>query len=154
MLCPDKQLVGPPLPAVPVLIFENLERRMPEKLHWNLRPARDVQVKPLPDPNVWIGGEIRRADRRATGKLFLHSCRHSLNFVTNARWNYIPQEDEVPGSNPGGSNNRGHSSTDRARTTVSSILSSQVFRDECPGNYMYSVGRRFESRLRPVTRPE
>ena len=49
-------------------------------------------------------------------------------FCDECRWNYILKEDEVPGSNPGGSNGRGHSSTEERVKYVSSILSSQFLR--------------------------
>ncbi len=48
-------------------------------------------------------------------------------FCDECRWNYILKEDEVPGSNPGGFNKWGHSSTVERVKYVSSILSSQFF---------------------------
>ena len=65
------------------------------------------------------GSKPGRAQARKLSFGLVDSCpavsldRH---FVTNARRDYIPKEDEVPGSSPGGSNRWGHRS--RAKIDV------------------------------------
>ena len=63
----------------------------------------------------YIGNQrIRIPPDQPQGRLriLINPCRHfAVRICDECRWNYILKEDEVPGSNPGGSNRRGHSST-------------------------------------------
>ena len=83
--------------------------RMQMGIHW--QPAGSNPARP-----------IARSDENSHQPLS-PICR----FCDECRWNYIPKKDEVPGSNPGGFNKWGHSSTVERVKYVSSILSSQFF---------------------------
>ena len=43
-------------------------------------------------------------------EVFQNPCHSSFGRCDECRWNYMPHKHEVPGSSPGGSNMRGHSS--------------------------------------------
>src|ERR1035438_7380881 len=63
----------------------------------------------------YIGNQrIRIPPDQPQGRLriLINPCRHfAVRICDECGWNYILKEDEVPGSIPGGSNRRGHSST-------------------------------------------